>query len=71
MNKKNRYLRLTKEIVIDRIEDGIRRANEQLKFYRRKIQGLPEGDILGRAMYRERADNEAIKIALLEDLLKD
>jgi len=71
MNKKNRYLRLTKEIVIDRIEDGIRRAKESLIWYRSKIQSLPETDVIGRAMYRERADNEAIKLALLEDLLRD
>lgn len=71
MSENKTYLRLTKEIVIDRINDGIHRAKESLIWYRSKIQSLPETDVIGRAMYRERADNEAIKLALLEDLLRD
>lgn len=71
MSENKTYLRLTKEIIIDRINDGIHRTNESLIWYRSKIQSLPETDVIGRAMYRERADNEAIKLALLEDLLRD
>lgn len=62
--------RLTREVLIERIEERIVWSEEAEKWYSDKAKTYIEGNCLI-TVYRERADNEKIKIAMLEDLLRD
>lgn len=66
--------RLTREVLIERINASIRAAEEAEAWYRAKAERAKNNPIpfpVSEVIYRERADNEKIKAALLRDLLRD